>query len=588
MAYFKGQSNEFSTVWSAIQAQNVMNARIGASYYLRNLGPSATMRQLKEFLQTMLSAAEAEENRLLGNVIGVESFSALQQRVDAFYNEHQGLINAGDGKEFAKKLEEMQRIFQYQARIEQFYDIINNNVNVRNEFTVEITQGLVDQGNSAIYEVVRAALGERLRKTLDKKYTHFRLYFDKDEGGLRSDIGIVKLFGDLKIEQHGGSWYVYPTFQNGITVSRQLENKIAQMMEAQGAKFHTTTWGAQQAQYIVQQLVTLGLIQPSEQDITIDFLENQGLVFYGNTNSIKGFMGELFWLLFFYNVTKDKEKGKIMLRSTGNVITTKKKQAAIDIMLNGIGFQVKNYSLHEGQIIFGNDLHSSRTTKGVKLNKLMEFRDVNFGTATDAIKRFYTSYAYNQLVTKEIPDVDLWDNNGPLMQKATVDPIIAKAQFGPIFEAYQDLAKNFEQYLDELIAAQGDKLIGIDRADNLGASTIGQLVTDNGGRQYKKNRNFNTCFLIRDKIIPSSYIIRGILALLRKNEQTNGGQDGFITIKVSHESIPPQFKSGLQWPYAPQEPDFYNISKMTTVTYTVSIDFNKLLEKINPSDIKES
>lgn len=556
-----------------------MEARIGAAH-LRNLGPTQTMRQLKEFLQTMLSAAEAEENRLL-NKINIESFPKLQEEVDAFYKKHPGLVNTGDDT-FTTKLEEMQRIFQYQARIEQFYDIINNNANVRNEFTVEITDDLIKQGNAAIYKVVRSTLGERLRKTLDKRYTHFRLYFDKDEGDLRSDIGIVKLFGDLKIEQRGNNWYVYPTFQNGITVSRQLENKIAQMMEAQGAKFHTTTWGAQQSQYIAQQLVKLGLIESNEQAITINFL-NQGLVFYGNANSIKGFMGELFWLLFFHNVTK----GNMTLRSTGNVTTAKNKQAAIDIMLDGIGFQVKNYSLQEGQIIFGNNLHSSRTTKGAKLNKLMEFRDINFGTATDAIKRFYTSYAYNQVVTKEIPDVEVWDSSGPL-GTATVDPTIAQTQFGPIFEAYEDLARNFEQYLDDLIAIQGDKLIGLDRADNLGASTIGQLVTDNGGRQYKKSRNFNTCFLIRDKIIPSSYIIQGIIDIFSANEQTNGGHDGLITIEVSHESIPPQFKSGLQWPYAPQEPDFYNISKMTTVTYTVSIDFNKLLEKINPSNIKES
>lgn len=557
-----------------------MEARIGAAH-LRNLGPTQTMRQLREFLETMLSAAEAEENRLLAQ-IHVDNFSELQKKVDEFYSRHKGLVNAGDGSEFTAKLEEMQRIFQYQARIEQFYNIISNDVNVRNEFTVEITQDLINQGNAAIYEVVRSTLGERLRKTLDKERTHFRIYFDKNEGGLRSDIGIVKLFGDLKIEQRGGSWYVYPTFQNGITVSRQLENKIAQMMEAQGAKFHTTTWGAQQAQYIAQQLVTLGLIQPDEQAITINFLR-QGLVFYGNASSIKGFMGELFWLLFFHDVTK----GNMTLRSTGNVTTAKNKQAAIDIMLNGIGFQVKNYSLQEGQIIFGNDLHSSRTTKGVKLNKLMEFRDINFGTATDAIKRFYTSYAYNKVVTDEIPNVELWDNNGP-RGTATVNPANAQAQFGPVFEAYKDLARNFEQYLDDLIAQQADKLIGLDRADNLDASTVGQLVTDNGGRQYKKSRNFNTCFLIRDKIIPSSYIIRGILDLFNTNEQNNGGRDGLITIEVSHESIPPQFKSGLQWPYAPQEPDFYNISKMTTVTYIVSIDFNKLLEKINPSKINES
>lgn len=556
-----------------------MEARIGAAH-LRNLGPTQTMRQLREFLETMLNAAQTEENRLL-STIGIDSFAELQKKVDEFYNEHKGLVNTDDG-EFATKLEEMQRIFQYQARIEQFYDIINNDVNVRNEFTVEITQDLINQGNAAIYEVVRSTLGERLRNTLGKERTHFRIYFDKDEGGLRSDIGIVKLFGDLKIEQRGGSWYVYPTFQNGITVSRQLENKIAQMMEAQGAQFHKTAWGAQQSQYIAQQLVKLGLIQSNEQAITINFL-NQGLVFYGNANSIKGFMGELFWLLFFHSVTK----GNMTLRSTGNVTTAKNKQSAIDIVLDGIGFQVKNYSLQEGQIIFGNNLHSSRTTRGVKLNKLMEFRDINFGTATDAIKRFYTSYAYNQVVTKEIPNVEVWDSSGPL-GTATVDPTIAHTQFGPIFEAYEDLARNFEQYLDDLIAIQGDKLIGLDRADNLDASTIGQLVTDNGGRQYKKSRNFNTCFLIRDKIIPSSYIIQGIIDLFSANEQTNGGRDGLITIEVSHESIPPQFKSGLQWPYAPQEPDFYNISKMTTVTYTVSIDFNKLLEKINPSNIKES
>lgn len=577
--YFRGQSNEFNTYWSAIQAQNVMEARIGAAH-LRNLGPTQTMRQLREFLQTMLSAAETEENRLLDQ-IHVDNFSDLQKRVDEFYSRHKGLVNTDDG-EFATKLEEMQRIFQYQARIEQFYDIINNNANVRNEFTVEITDELISQGNAAIYEVVRSTLGQRLRNTLDKKYTHFRIYFDKNEGELRSDIGIVKLFGDLKIEQRGGNWYVYPTFQNGITVSRQLENKIAQMMEAQGAKFHTTTWGAQQAQYIAQQLVTLGLIQSDEQAITIYFL-NKGLVFYGNVSSIKGFMGELFWLLFFHDVTG----GNMTLRSTGNVTTAKNKQAAIDIMLNGIGFQVKNYSLQEGQIIFGNDLHSSRTTKGVKLNKLMEFRDINFGTATDAIKRFYTSYAYNKVVTDEIPNVELWDSNGP-QGAGTVNPANAQAQFGPIFEAYKDLARNFEQYLDDLIAQQGDKLIGLDRADELvGASTVGQLVTDNGGRQYKKNRNFNTCFLIRDKIIPSSYIIRGMLDLV-KNSELNSWNSDVLAITVKVHSEEPRFKSGLQWPYAPQEPDFYNISKMTTVTYTISIDFNKLLEKINPSNIKES
>lgn len=566
-----------------------MEARIGAAH-LRNLGPTQTMRQLKEFLQTMLSAAETEENRLLAQ-IHVDSFPELQKKVDEFYSRHKGLVNTDDG-EFATKLEKMQRIFQYQARIEQFYDIINNNANVRNEFTVEITDDLIKQGNAAIYEVVRSTLGQRLRNTLDKKYTHFRLYFDKDEGDLRSDIGIVKLFGDLKIEQRGGSWYVYPTFQNGVTVSHQLENKIAQMMEAQGAKFQKTTWGAQQSQYIAQQLVTLGLIESGEQAIVQKFIEGEiihgertfNLTFYGNINSIKGFMGELFWLLFFHQVTG----GNMTLHSVGGVTTAKKKQAAIDIMLKGIGFQVKNYSLHEGQVIFGNNLHSSRTTKGVKLNKLMEFRDINFGTATDAIKRFYTSYAYNQLVTKEIPDVDLWDDDGPLMRKGTVDPTIAKVQFGPIFEAYQDLAKNFEQYLDDLIAQQGDKLIGLDRADELvGASAVGQLVTDNGGRQYKKSRNFNTCFLIRDKIIPSSYIIQGMLDLIKDNESNSWNSDVIaITVKVHSEK--PVFKSGLQWPYAPQEPDFYNISKMTTVTYTVSIDFNKLLEKINPSDIKES
>lgn len=208
-------------------------------------------------------------------------------------------------------------------------------------------------------------------------------------------------------------------------------------------------------------------------------------------STIKGWLGELYW-----NVTlKHLFGNSSSIMAVGKVLNTKGRQLSVDIIADAlnVGFQVKNWTIADGK---------HRIDKEMQLGNFMKDRAECIYTTTGRIlAQMFATLAYNQ-----------------------PNPAYANAEFDRYKAEYQKWRNSVENDLDNLTQhfyAFLNKIIGIDRSE---------IIPEEFYNKFSHNSFQSTFWLINDKIIPSSIIIRNMIAVLERQE------DELIKFEVTHLS----------------------------------------------------
>ncbi len=183
--------------------------------------------------------------------------------------------------------------------------------------------------------------------------------------------------------------------------------------------------------------------------------------------SIKGFLGEIHA----YTAMKYLFRDKANTAATGNIRDLKGQEIPIDLVVNNIGFQIKNYRIENGEAYF---------PYGGQAGNFIENRIRPEQSLGDLLATFFGLYAYN------IDD--------KVFQKSALSSLSSSGEIPKIFNAHMDNIMRFSDVFQNRNTEQ--KLFG------------------------EHQLYFNTFFLIADKLVPASYMIEAIIMEIKNQRKS--------------------------------------------------------------------
>lgn len=188
--------------------------------------------------------------------------------------------------------------------------------------------------------------------------------------------------------------------------------------------------------------------------------------------SIKGFLGEVHTTVFLKYLFPNAE-----IRATGNLRTlAKREEIPIDVVMNGVGFQIKNYSILRGAARFTNSL-VQKENSGMGMSNFVTRRLRAEEDIAKILIDFFGAYQYNQ----------------PIEGVASEGFKDTYNKFGSSINGVKSV---FDNYIDNILKV----------SDVFG--------TGNDTVFGDEDLYFNTFFVIADKIVPSSAILQSIINLV--------------------------------------------------------------------------
>lgn len=248
-----------------------------------------------------------------------------------------------------------------------------------------------------------------------------------------------------------------------------------------------------------------------------------------------GALGEIYWTAFFeYLFEATGVKANVVPQGTKKVEELGNVSSPIDLMINDIGIQIKNYSLSKDVNLSTNSFSKESMTIYGYLNR------ANFNSEANTFSDFIHSWNYN------IPVED------------------ATAEYYDIFNQFENIMLSLENPLENMGRMRIDKLIKMDT-----------IVQQNIEGTLPANQLVNSIYLVRDKIIFSSDIIQALIDMLQGENQkeiitfeTNLQRNYEIDIDGKANNWPKQFNPSGR-PYS-----FYKIG------YTLKFQIGELLSKV--------
>lgn len=236
----------------------------------------------------------------------------------------------------------------------------------------------------------------------------------------------------------------------------------------------------------------------------------------------RGFLGEVYWNAFF------KYLG-LQSIPTGTVKDLEKHRSiTIDMIFEEFGFQIKAYTLKNGQVEFGT--HGETRQVG---NFIEDRAQIPMPTS-QALEFFFGAWAYNQPIANANPSyISLYNE---------------------ISSTVGDVDRVFQMY--------ADRIIGLDKTF--------EVEIDNKIPFFSEGKQlyFNTFFLIGDKPVPGSSIIQAIIDSFRKEE---------VKIKFKgdyfHDKKP-------VWPDKPFPSSALQAANKATISYSILINVEEILNSI--------
>lgn len=246
---------------------------------------------------------------------------------------------------------------------------------------------------------------------------------------------------------------------------------------------------------------------------------------------IQGWLGEIYWNAAFSYITDSR----FASLPTGSVLNTKNHQLSVDMIYKDAGFQIKNWSLNEF------DQHKVTSLNKNFGNFLQDRADLLHTYVGQIIAQLFGSVSYNK------PNVEYKEDKN-------------YSYYEGVYEEIESLSKQIEP-LTRIFYASLNKIIEIDNNN---------IIRDAFPAQ--SNIYYNTFWLIKDKIIPSSVIIKQLI----KNIKSLSFQQGENGVRFSILSITEK-DGGSQWP---EEANFTNLAMANRwrISYEYVFDLPRLLQ----------
>lgn len=453
----------------------------------------------------------------------------INQRISELQSVY-SLLN-GKEQEFYQKFGSLQEL---QNRIDDIRSLpeLNFNSKISQVISVLASEGLVDEAitSKKIIERIEAAINQEADDILRENGQFDEAKraigetvqsFLNQKSGANTFSARFKV-GQLRIQWKDGKAKIE---DEGLKISSPTKKQILQILGEEAAS------GEKISQEILKQKIVQIVLPQAYNDSRIRFAINntplnlslKGYDVNTSKSSIIGFLGELE-----FNIIMSILTGGRSVHATGNISRTSQafqgKSITIDAVVDGFGFQIKNYSIKGGGVTFQQEGKSA----GTLLQDRLEL--------DEAIVDLFGSYQYNQGI--ENPSSE-----------------------------FQELRGKMETFVKErtpqIIKANATKLIGLDNT-NFEGDPINNAAASLRG-------DINTFFYVNGKLLPGSAIVAGLISALEA-EKSSKRMAVSVGAQVSGPD-PNGVRYGIQNKETPSAKTAANYIK---INYSVRINFQKV------------
>ena len=520
----------FETVSNVKQYQEDLNNLIGYTNTKSRTTASNVLKQTRSRLQSLYDILIAQEKQFF-EVVGVKSYEELLNKINDWnLSGADVLLNNSEG--FTKLVEEIRDEILTKDFEERIKIAIDRNDNISNLLVLDITD------KEDVIEDITRRLIEGLTKAAEKiEKTGFRWTVTGKKSITDKNIighaGVLRYVLLNTVEAKDGKLKYEVHFEDD-TPSR-YKRRIYDILEEMGfkeiRKVETSAVGKSKEVILNSILSRLSIKGNAARYIAEEVREN--FIEYGmnkSSASIKGALGEIYWTAFFKFISN----GTVSVSPVGmkRILEGRMKgqQIPIDIVLSGLGFQVKNYHIDNNKVNFRNKL----SLNGFIYNRL--------NIDATPFENFYFSWGYNKVA----------------------HTAHAELVYRPLFERFDRIMQQMSKNLENFIYQYLDKILRLDT----------EFYTEAiEGFSNNNDLKINTAFLISNKVIFSSDIVAAILKMLDNGEAEVKFENFDITYT---EPFAPPF-----WEYDKEGNNKINpedLMKTTKIAYEVSLDVGKLVE----------
>lgn len=529
-------SDRFSTVENVKTYQENLNYYLGYTNTKNKFKASQVLQQEIARLKDLYSYLLSQEQRMF-QINGIGSFENLKQKLREWDNSGASAL-VSNGERFEELVNTIADTIQLEDLNEKIATAAINNPEIQELFIIDAQEKLpIDEIANMFVNNLNMALGEGV---------HFRsTTAGRQFISGQTTSGLVGLFRYIvigkpeKIKENGKRRYRYSISFNEAIPSRyknriyDLINKIANI---EIRNIQTDAVINSQKEIIALFNKAFPLTGGAKKYILREF-QNRFSYYDFNTStaSIKGALGEIYWTAFWNYITNGKNNAIPvgLTHAIGGVI--KGQQLPMDILLKGLGFQVKNYhiDLQTGETIF----HKEMLLDGYIKNRLQ--------IDPQPFNDFYFSWAYNKVI----------------------DSPHARFYYQPLFNRFELIMQQLETNLQNFSTQKLDKILRLDTEfdSNLNIASKGNL-------------KIVSAYLIGNKIIFSSDVVAAIIDQLESGSVDIGFKSFDIDYREPHTNPTWNLESRTlgKWP-PPNNESPSSLMRGTTIKYEIYMNVNSLM-----------
>lgn len=308
--------------------------------------------------------------------------------------------------------------------------------------------------------------------------------------------------------------------------------------------------------------------QAVKEELEQNFVQGNNYAFNKSYQSIKGFLGEVYWNAFWRNLT-GKSGNKLKTLPVGDIKNFDGDSLPIDILVNGYGMQIKSYKTWSGKFSDAMvNLGKSDLTLGGFFDRAKIPNDIQ-----QPFANFYFSRAYNK----------------PIEQ--------ADEDYRTIFSHFDEILSNesTNKGLAKIAQPYIPNLLKIDEQYDVFKENIGDQFYDSLFEYTKGDRRNRpvVAFLVNDKLFFTSKIIEDIISLLNPAEvQIQKKLVTSLQVYLTKDAIKSSsnLEASATWPEnvaSPKEEgmNLINNSAFTRVAYSVNFDVSHIINQYINSSI---
>lgn len=292
---------------------------------------------------------------------------------------------------------------------------------------------------------------------------------------IKGNLGLLRYVTFVQTTQKDGRKGFKVTFNKNV--SSKYKKRIYDIIVKAGIEIEKIQTNiSQQSQTEIENIIIRKLpINGVAKNYIAKTLKKHFIKFGFNSSAaaIKGALGEIYWTSFWDFISN----GKLRVAPVGLVRASGTNyQLPIDLILRGLGFQVKNYHINVDGIA------TIRKTIG-----LYSFLESRMEVSATDFENFYTSWGYNKVI----------------------NTTHAKEVYQPLFDRFERIMEQASDNLEFYAQERMDKILKLDSSFQ---SEIDSQLKLTGGIEEK----VNVAYLIDDKVVFGSDIIEAIIQQLEK------------------------------------------------------------------------